>query len=120
MNVRGEQRFEYDGASHVLSYSANALVTLEDTLGFDVMEIGEKLSDEGGGKKIRLLRTVFWAGLTDHDPDATETLAGLMLTELGVDVAGALVIEALTGAFPEAKDNGPRPPKPRAKKAQRG
>ena len=96
--IRGQVGFEADGESFLLSYSVNALVTLENELGMKVAEIGATLFSDGAA--LGSVRTVFWAGLLDHQPQVTETAAGLMMSALGLDKAGELVGRAFIGAFP--------------------
>lgn len=95
------------GGDLILSYSANALVTLEQELDAKVEEIGELLLGPGAGLKD--LRTIFWCGLLDHQPDTTVVDAGLLMTEVGFDRVGELVGRAYIGAFPQPKAGGGAP-----------
>jgi hypothetical protein len=102
--IRGEVAFRASGASWTLSFSANALVTLEAELDLGVQEIGVRL----GSPSVRIaeLRTAFWAGLLDHHPETTIEEAGLLMTALGVPEAGAKMGMAFLGAFPPPKEEG--------------
>lgn len=113
---RGEVSFDLDGQTYTLSFSANALCELEDLLNLGVNEITVRLS-QSDKLRIKTVRAVFWAALTDHHPDVTVKDAGMMLTRLTVAKAIELIAQAFSRAFPdqEAKEGETdiaRPPVP--------
>ena len=71
---RGEVAFKSWDESYKLSFSANALVELEEALGKSVKDISAEFTDP---EKFRMrnLRVVFWAGLLDHQPDGIRRAA---------------------------------------------
>ena len=113
---RGEVSFDLDGQTYTLSFSANALCELEDLLNLGVNEITVRLS-QSDKVRIKTVRAVFWAALTDHHPDITVKDAGVLLTRLTVAKAIDLIAQAFSRAFPdqeakEAEASSPRPPLP--------
>jgi hypothetical protein len=78
---KGEVSFESKGQSYKLSFSANALCELEDALNKNVNEISALMQNKDQFR-MSMLRTVFWAGLLDHQPGiqieaAKEILSGI-------------------------------------------
>lgn len=114
--VKGEVAFEAQGKRYVLSYSVNALCALEDEIGESVIALSAKMQ-AGEGASIRMIRTIFRAGLTDHQGEVTENEAGDIMSELGVAHASGLVERAFALAFPEVprSDSG----RPLAARARR-
>jgi hypothetical protein len=97
---RGEVGFEADGVRYALLYSVNALCTLEDQLGEGVMKLDRFMSDPEN-LRFKVLRTIFWAGLSERHPDVTEHDAGNIMTAIGVPRSVALFSKAFALAFPE-------------------
>lgn len=109
---KGEVAFKDGGKEYKLSFSANALCELEDLMNLGVNEITTRLG-QADKLRIKTVRAVFWAGLTDHHEGITVKEAGEMLTRLTVAKAVELIAEAFTRAFPEAGGEAEaRPPKP--------
>lgn len=109
---KGEVSFEVEGKQYVLSFSANALCEMEDVLNLGVSEIASRF-EQVDKLRIKTVRAVFWAGLTDKHPDLTIKGAGDLIGKLTLPKAIELIGEAFTLAFPapEASDD-PRPRNP--------
>lgn len=107
---RGEVSVEIDGKAYKLVYSTNALCELEDVLNRNVNSITAEVQDQS---KVRLktLRAMFWAGLTEHHPEVDIKTAGDLMTVGGASAIMTKVGEAFRLAFPEADEVNGRPPK---------
>lgn len=118
--IRGGVAFTAGGQAHCLAFTINALCVLEEVTGQSIQEVGAQL--QSGNVSLALLRTLFWAGLTDeaHETGADLDLfaAGEMVQELGHQQAGALIGEAMQLAFPETEaETAPKNPrKPAARR----
>lgn len=102
--TKGTVQFSAGDQSYTLSYTTNALCILETDLGdaiWTAFESPDKM-------RISTMRTVFWAGLQEHHPSITKDAAGRVMDALGIPRVLALVMDAVTIAFPEAKP-GDRP-----------
>lgn len=113
---RGQVSIDIDGKAYKLVYSTNALCELEDALNRNVNSITAEVQDPS---KVRLktLRAMFWAGLTEHHPDIDLKAAGNLMTIGGASAVMTKVGEAFRLAFPEADEVNGRPPaKPAATK----
>lgn len=113
---RGQVSIDIDGKAYKLVYSTNALCELEDALNRNVNSITTEVQDPS---KVRLktLRAMFWAGLTEHHPDIDLKAAGNLMTIGGASAVMTKVGEAFRLAFPEADEVNGRPPaKPAATK----
>jgi hypothetical protein len=101
-NVKGEVRFEAEGASYTLVFTIDALCALEDRVNKSVEQIGAEM---GKSPRLSLLRALFHAGLREYQPSISEKKAGEIMQGIGLDKAGALIGEAFTAAFanPEAE-----------------
>lgn len=98
---KGEVSFEAQGKTWTLRFSTNALCELEDATGKGAMAVAEEMNDPER-VRIKTLRAMFWAGLTDnHDIDVKA--AGDLMNEIGVDKAGLLIGEAFQASFPDAE-----------------
>lgn len=101
-----------DGKERELRFDYNALVRLEDELGFSVSEIGKLMAGTGSLKQIR---AILWAALSHADKalNVEEVGALIDLAKLG-EIAGKIA-EAFQGAFPveeePKKGSGPNPEK---------
>lgn len=116
---KGEVRIEAGGQSYVLSYSANALVELEEALDRPLEEIMAMLmpskddDDKRQPPRLRDLRIMFWAALLDHQPDTTIEDAKRILSHVAPVDMGRLIGEAMVLAMPSQPDGGEdRPPMP--------
>lgn len=107
---KGEVAFEAGGRTYKLRYSANALCELEDAVDKPLSEIAEILSDPKK-MRIKMVRAVLWAGLTDNHLDVTIKDAGLIVGELTMPKALGLIGDAFALAYPVA-DVEARPPVP--------
>lgn len=103
--VKGEVAFEALGKRYVLSYSVNALCQLEEEIGESVIALSAKMQ-AGEGASIRMIRSIFRAGLLDNQGEITEKEAGDIMTEIGVAEASGLVEKAFALAFPDAPRGG--------------
>jgi len=87
-----EIRFEAEGRTWVLCYSANALVAIEEALGVSTAEFGKLLE----GMSVKTLRTVFRCGLIDNHADLDDSAAGRLAPVVQM---GQLVGRAVDAAF---------------------
>jgi hypothetical protein len=102
--TKGTVQFSAGEHSYTLAYTTNALCILESDLGdaiWTAFETPDKM-------RIGTMRTVFWAGLQEHHPNITKDAAGRLMDALGIPRVLELVMNAVTLAFPEAKQ-GDRP-----------
>lgn len=90
---KGTVTFEADGGTFTLKLSTNALVELEQALGSGIDTIGAMMADQSMAK-LKTLRLMFWAALTDHHEGMTLKDAGDLIDAIGVVRAGDLVMEA--------------------------
>lgn len=111
---KGEVEFKAGGDSYKLSYSANAIVELEDALDMSVNAIGEKMQDR---KTFRMgtLRTILQFGLIDHQPDVDAEKVKTIFKKLRPGDVLNLVTKAFDLAFKsddetEAKPMDPQTP----------
>ncbi|MHC5291077.1 hypothetical protein CHCC14819_0441 [Bacillus licheniformis] len=86
---RGEYKITLD-RERTLKFTLNALIEVEEQLGFSLAEIGDKVS-------IKVMRTLLTAGLKHEDPSITEEFVGNLITMDNMKE----VQEALTGAMGE-------------------
>lgn len=108
---RGEVEFEAGGKTYKLSYSANALCELEDALGKSVNEIAALMQDTQNFR-LSVVRTVFWAGLLDHNDGLDMKGAKAIFKHLDPVGAVELVSRAFSLTFPTREGDGGDPPKP--------
>lgn len=108
---KGEVSFTSGSESYKLSFSANALVELEEAVGKTVQEISAEF---GSPEKFRMknLRFAFWAGLLDHHPETDLDKAKRILSGLTAMQAVSLVTRAFAAAFPDDEGGGDRPQEP--------
>ena len=104
----GAVLFDVGGRQYKMVLSINALCTLEANLGASVSTIVGML---GSSENVRLsdIRTVFWATLLDHQPDTDKVSAGALMDALSLPRVMALIMTAVTRAFPEAPKGGAGP-----------
>ncbi|MCV3209603.1 gene transfer agent family protein [Mesorhizobium sp. YC-39] len=102
---RGTVTFEADGAAYTLKFSTNALIELEEALGTGIEKVGSMLADPNAAK-LKTLRLVFWAALTDHHEGMTVKTAGDLIDAIGVAEAGRLVSEAFNTSRAIGKQGG--------------
>lgn len=109
--VRGELAFSNGDGEFILCYSINALSALKGALDMGVAELVGLLNS--GTIEPDTLRTLFWAGLCDHQPDMDEREAGRLIA---AGLVPGLVGEAMTLAFPsrEVAEQGAANPRRRA------
>jgi len=69
---RGEAVITLD-KERVIKFDLNALIEVEDKLGFSLAELGDKIS-------IRAMRTLLTAGLRHEDTELTEEQVGSLIT----------------------------------------
>lgn len=108
--IKGEVSFEAGDGRYKLSYSTNALCELEEELDMNVNEISVIMRDPANFR-MRMVRSVFWAGLLDHQPDMDIKAAGQVLTHIRPAEALDLIGRAFALAFPDVETGGAvRPP----------
>lgn len=102
---KGEVSFKAGDDEYILSFSANALAELEDKLGMSVVEIGDLMNDP---KKLRMknVRSIFWAGLLDHQPDTDDKKAAAIFSMISFVEAIKLITNTFIAAFPEEDVTG--------------
>ena len=105
---RGEVDFKVDGKTWTLRYSANALCELEDHLGKTTGEIIAAMQSPSGAS-MRMLRSIFWGGLIDDQPDVDVKAAGDLMTSVGVGRVSELVGDAFARAFPDVDEPAEEP-----------
>lgn len=69
---RGEHKIVLD-KERVIKFDLNTLIDVEDSLGFSLAEMGDKVS-------IRVMRTLLTAGLRHEDAELTEQYVGSLIT----------------------------------------
>jgi hypothetical protein len=99
---KGDVEFTVAKKVYTLKFSINAMVELEDKLGGSIVDIANTMSDPAK-MGVKMMRTVFWAGLRDHHEAMTETDAGRIMEEIGLVEASQMVAKAFALAFPEAQ-----------------
>jgi len=89
---RGEATASVDGKVYTLRFDFNAMVAFEDKTGASAMAVFEGF-EKGDNISAKHLRTMVWAMLQRHHKDATEELAGDLLSE-DVDAIRRVMINA--------------------------
>jgi hypothetical protein len=69
---RGEATITLD-KERTIKFDLNALIDVEESLGFSLAELGDKMS-------IKAMRTLLTAGLRHEDEELTERLVGSLIT----------------------------------------
>lgn len=69
---RGEATIMLD-KERTIMFDLNALIEVEESLGFSLAELGDKIS-------IKVMRTLLTAGLRHEDESLTERQVGAMIT----------------------------------------
>lgn len=104
-SMRGEVRFSAGGADHVLRYTTNRICAMEAGTGRRIQDMAGAVGDDASFS-VSVLRTLLAYGL-----DVSESVAGDLMDDLGLDLAGQLVGRALSLAFagvdPVAQDGVP-------------
>lgn len=112
--MQGEVSFEAEGKQWRMIYSVNALCAAEDALGMDTVSIYKKI-ETSKSLPLKFQRKLFWAGLYDHHPEITESMAGVLMQALGISKSGDLLGRALTMAL--AQEAGKSTENPRIRSA---
>lgn len=117
--LKGEVGFRTsDGQQHVLRFSTNAIIEIEQALDKTVLEVSQMLSDINS-LRMGTVRTIFWAGLRDRRVGISLSEAGEIMNDVGFGRALELIGQGFTAAFPTASDS-PNPPAPVPVKAEVG
>lgn len=90
---RGEVTFEALGEMRRLRFGTNALCEIEAAFGEGINETLARLQSEN--PSIRTMRTIMACGL-----GVSESMAGDIVDDIGIDWVGELIGEAMTLAFP--------------------
>ncbi|MDP3379759.1 MAG: hypothetical protein Q8S53_15445 [Brevundimonas sp.] len=107
--LKGEVTINTAEDSYTLVYSVNAIIALEEKTGLPITRIGEFLG--GDAFSFANARTFFWAGLIEHH-DLSETEAGSLMSEVGIEEAMTRAADALKASLPqEAAKGNARPRK---------
>lgn len=107
------------GETFTLQYSVDTLITLEERLDLNVMEIGQQMAE---GMRLGMLRTVLWAGLLDNH-EISEREAGELIprVEGGAMTIANKIGQAFAAAFPVAEEGTTKPgPRKAARRAGTG
>lgn len=97
--MRGGVAFEAGGKARTLRFSVNAICAAEERTGRSLTDMMADM--QGGRLRMTTLRDLFWAGLGQG---VSPALAGELIDELGLDVVGTLLGQALELAMPRAAD----------------
>lgn len=92
--------FEARGQVLALRYDFNALCRLEEVFDRPLARLDSILAPKDGEVSLRDLRRLFAVGL---DRSATEDEVGLVIDEIGMTRAFAMVLEAIELAMPKAE-----------------
>lgn len=106
---KGEMSFDADGKTYVLCFSSNALCELEDAIGVGVVRLGELLSNVET-LKLKDVRAVLWAGLTDHQKGIDVKSVGRIIDTIGIARAVEIISSGMSLAFPSEEADSPREP----------
>ena len=83
--------------------------------GKSLLDLANQILNES---RVTPVRTLIWAAMAEHHPEASEADAGKVIDEIGLARAGELVLAAIKAAYPqlfEAAESETAPP-PRAGK----
>jgi hypothetical protein len=108
---KGEVEFKVGNVAYTLSFSANAICEAEEHFGRDPgLVLGEAIgAEQGKTNSLRVLREMFWLGLSDHHPEIDFEAAKKLLKSLSPRQMAELVVQALALAMPETTANPPVP-----------
>ena len=98
---RGTVTIAAGGKDYLLQFTTNAMCELEDATGKSITAVVAELSDEANPPGMKLLRTLLWAGLTEHQAGIDIKDAGAICDDIGMDKLGGVIGDALQAAFPE-------------------
>lgn len=107
---KGEVSFKAGEKDYILSFSANALVELEEHLGFELDELIKKFAD--GKIKLAQMRVMFWQGLLDHHDGLSLDDTKAILKTLRPAEMGQLIGRAFALAMPSVPEDSAPPPQP--------
>lgn len=105
---KGEVAFKAGDKEYILSFSANALVELEEHLAIDFNALIEKFKSQD--IKLADMRVVFWQGLLDHQEDLTLDDTKKILKRLRPGEMGELIGRAFVASMPPAAPEGSASP----------
>lgn len=111
--VRGIVDVDAGGKAVRLQFTANAICDFEDREKTGFVEFLAKLDAEGASGKVRLsdMRKLIWAGMIEHQPEATLRDAGAIIDALGGPMKATDVLRsAIAAALPESEDAGASAP----------
>jgi len=104
------------GLDHTLRYGTYAFALIEKEYGKPFAQVAAKLEGMTPEKiEIGLLNTIIWAGLQRHHPEMNMPEACDLIDEIGLQVAGEIMAEALSAALPSAEGNVPAKPTAKAR-----
>lgn len=109
---RGQVDVSTDGATYRFSLSVNAICELEDKLDRPIAQIADLLNDPAK-IRMKLVRTLTWAALLDHQPEISERDAGTVVSAIGIQRAVGAVMRSMQLAFPDEAggEEAQNPPK---------
>lgn len=95
-----------DGSEHwKLAFTTNAMCAYEEETQKPFTSVAEVLQGaETGRLSMRVLRTILWAGLIEHQESATLREAGRAMDACGFQAVGQQIAAAVRLAFPEARE----------------
>ncbi|ORE90193.1 hypothetical protein ATO13_23196 [Stappia sp. 22II-S9-Z10] len=98
----GELMFQALGRNLILVFDFNALCTIEDELDVAVSELQAVMQSP----RMKQIRTIFRVGLSRHQPNVDDIVAGEIIGDVGMQRAANLIGEAFAAAFPQADGEG--------------
>jgi hypothetical protein len=104
--LRGEASFKAGAASFTLVFDINVFCELEDETGLDLPALIDQIQDK---PSMKLLRSIFCAGLQNHHPKTSLAEAGEIMSDAGMDGVKDALSRALKAAMPskaEIADDG--------------
>lgn len=106
MSTKKHVSFEAGGEAYKLSYTINAQCNFEDASGLNFSDVAQIFADAlKGCVAVKVLRVLFWAGLTEFHDKITIKQAGEIMEreDVGVGEVLRLVSEAVQKAYPAPK-----------------
>jgi hypothetical protein len=112
---KGEVEFEAEGKKYLLQYDHESLIALEDKLDKGIVKIMREMEAwTRSPEDIRLgmVRAVWWAGLTSHQPDMSLKDASALIFQIDGGFAKAieLIGDAFAKGFPAPGSRSTNPP----------
>lgn len=101
--VAGESILTVNDRDYKLVFSFDALCVMEQITGMGMEEIWRALQAK---PRLSLLRSIFYAGLKEHNPEVTERIAGELIGLAGLPAVVAAIEATMKAAWPADKGGG--------------